>query len=51
VAQEPVPAGDGCDASLDWWFSEAARTAARERYKSAPQAHVQLPARCHALIE
>jgi penicillin-insensitive murein endopeptidase len=46
-AQEPVPAGDGCDASLDWWFSEAAR----ERYKPAPQAHVQLPARCHALIE
>lgn len=24
VAQEPAPPGDGCDASLDWWFSEEA---------------------------
>ena len=23
--QAPVPAGDGCDASLDWWFSEEAK--------------------------
>lgn len=22
--QAPVPAGDGCDATLDWWFSEEA---------------------------
>jgi penicillin-insensitive murein endopeptidase len=22
--QDPVPAGDGCDASLDWWFSDEA---------------------------
>lgn len=21
--QDPVPPGDGCDASLDWWFSDA----------------------------
>jgi penicillin-insensitive murein endopeptidase len=24
-AQEKVPAGDGCDATLDWWFTEEAR--------------------------
>ncbi|MEY2700837.1 MAG: hypothetical protein RIQ52_1592 [Pseudomonadota bacterium] len=24
VAQEPVPAGDGCDASLDWWLQQPA---------------------------
>ena len=23
--QDPPPAGDGCDASLDWWFTYAAR--------------------------
>jgi penicillin-insensitive murein endopeptidase len=22
-AQAPVPAGDGCDATLDWWFTDA----------------------------
>lgn len=22
VSQEPVPAGDGCDASLDWWLEQ-----------------------------
>ncbi len=31
--QEALPAGDGCDASLDWWFSEEAR---QERLKPKP---------------
>jgi len=26
--QEPVPPGDGCDKSLDWWFTDEARTRA-----------------------
>lgn len=25
VSQAPLPRGDGCDASLDWWFTEEAR--------------------------
>lgn len=25
IDQAPPPAGDGCDATLDWWFSEEAR--------------------------
>ncbi len=25
IAQEPLPAGDGCDSGLDWWFSPEAR--------------------------
>ena len=25
VAQDPIPPGDGCDASLAWWFSDEAR--------------------------
>jgi penicillin-insensitive murein endopeptidase len=52
-AQEPVPAGDGCDATLDWWFSETARTAPRERYSEPEPRPVRmpLPARCRALVE
>lgn len=26
IPQEPLPAGDGCDATLEWWFSEEAKT-------------------------
>ncbi|MEM7061535.1 MAG: penicillin-insensitive murein endopeptidase [Pseudomonadota bacterium] len=25
VEQDPIPPGDGCDETLDWWFSEEAR--------------------------
>lgn len=25
IAQEPLPPGDGCDAGLDWWFSDEAQ--------------------------
>jgi penicillin-insensitive murein endopeptidase len=30
VEQPPVPPGDGCDASLAWWFTEEARKPASE---------------------
>ncbi|MEN8200743.1 MAG: penicillin-insensitive murein endopeptidase [Thermodesulfobacteriota bacterium] len=33
--QAPLPAGDGCDRSLDWWFSDAARTPAKKKTKGA----------------
>jgi len=44
VAQSPVPAGDGCDASLDWWF---------EKHPAAPPVQPRrpvLPAACQRLI-
>jgi penicillin-insensitive murein endopeptidase len=44
--QDPLPAGDGCGAELDWWFSEEAQ-------KPPPPVDVTkvpLPAACEALL-
>ena len=44
--QDPLPAGDGCGAELDWWFSEEAR-------KPPPpvdSAKVPLPTACEAIL-
>jgi penicillin-insensitive murein endopeptidase len=45
VAQAPVPPGDGCDASLDWWFEPHPPTP-----PTTPHAPV-LPAACQRLIQ
>jgi penicillin-insensitive murein endopeptidase len=42
----PLPAGDGCDASLDWWLSEEARRPAPR----APGPPPVLPAACSGLL-
>jgi len=46
VAQKPVPEGDGCDASLQWWFEPhpPATTPA------APRRAPALPAACRKLV-
>jgi penicillin-insensitive murein DD-endopeptidase len=44
VAQAPVPPGDGCDASLDWWFTPHPPV-----LPATPRAPV-LPAACGRLI-
>ena len=36
--QPPLPPGDGCDASLDWWFSAEAAAEAAKPAKSPPRA-------------
>jgi len=46
VAQAPVPAGDGCDASLDWWFEPHPAPPISPR----PPREKVLPAACRALI-
>ncbi|MCQ8181687.1 penicillin-insensitive murein endopeptidase [Methylomonas sp. SURF-1] len=46
-AQEPLPAGDGCDASLAWWFSEEAKAPG----KSAPQPAPPLPPQCERVLQ
>jgi penicillin-insensitive murein endopeptidase len=45
--QDAVPAGDGCDASLDWWFSEEARRPPKTPPKPRPpMTMAQLPPEC-----
>ena len=46
VSQEPLPAGDGCDASLAWWFTDEAR-----QRPSKPSRAPELPSACLALIK
>lgn len=49
--QEPLPAGDGCDASLDWWFSEEARLALLEpKAPPKPLTLDDLPPACRTVL-
>jgi penicillin-insensitive murein endopeptidase len=45
-AQDPLPAGDGCDASLAWWFSAEAKAPS----KNVPLPPPPLPALCEQLL-
>lgn len=49
VEQAPPPAGDGCDASLAWWFT-AEPWAPADAPPPAPLTLADLPARCAALV-
>jgi penicillin-insensitive murein endopeptidase len=48
TGQEPLPEGDGCNASLAWWFSEEAKTPAPSAKKPEPPV---LPALCDAVLK
>ncbi|MGF1640774.1 MAG: penicillin-insensitive murein endopeptidase [Rhodospirillales bacterium] len=51
--QEPLPAGDGCDASLAWWFSDEA-AAELARLRALPPrviALADLPPACRAVLD
>jgi len=45
----PLPAGEGCDASLNWWFSEDARATATKR-GSAGEGSPPMPESCEAVL-
>lgn len=45
-SQPPLPEGDGCDASLAWWFSQEAKTPS----KQAPTPPQPLPALCELVL-
>ena len=47
---QSLPAGPGCDASLDWWFSEDARTTAAKRGPPGEGAPA-MPEQCESLLE
>lgn len=46
--QEPLPQGDGCDASLDWWFSAEAKMPAK---KITPFKPPILPPQCESVLK
>lgn len=45
--QESLPAGDGCDASLNWWFSEEAKHPVPPKTPPKP---LVLPALCDSVL-
>ncbi|MGZ8227108.1 MAG: penicillin-insensitive murein endopeptidase [Methylococcaceae bacterium] len=47
--QEPLPAGDGCDAGLAWWFSEEAKKPAAK--KPEPPKQPLLPELCQVVLK
>lgn len=47
VRQDPIPAGDGCDASLDWWFRHEPATGAKKPSEPKPV----MPAACRGVLE
>ena len=48
--QDPPPRGDGCDASLDWWFSREARTPKPSKPRP-PMTMAALPDECRAVLK
>ena len=46
--QEPLPPGDGCDAGLDWWFTEEAKHPAPPK---TPPSELPLPALCDGVLK
>ena len=53
IDQEPPPEGDGCDAELDWWFTdEALYPPPRAPEDQPPEIMMaDLPAACQAVLE
>lgn len=49
--QESIPEGDGCDASLDWWFSAEAREQLASGKAHKPAAEFVLPEQCQAVLK
>ncbi len=51
-SQDPVPPGDGCDASLAWWFSEEVLHPRPGPIKPAPPLTMaQLPPECEQVLK
>jgi len=48
--QEPVPPGDGCDASLDWWFTDEALNPKPGGVPKPPLRMADLPVQCEAVL-
>jgi penicillin-insensitive murein endopeptidase len=51
TVQEPTPAGDGCDATLDWWFTEEALHPSPPKDPPAPLTLQKLPPLCSQVLD
>jgi penicillin-insensitive murein endopeptidase len=49
VVPQPLPEGEGCDAKLDWWFSDDAAEAAAKRKPLGEDAPA-MPEKCEGLL-
>ncbi|WAK00485.1 penicillin-insensitive murein endopeptidase [Methylobacter sp. YRD-M1] len=49
--QESIPEGDGCDASLSWWFSAEALEQLASGKARKPAAEPALPEQCQAVLK
>lgn len=50
TAQDPVPPGDGCDAGLDWWFTDEALNPKPGGVPKPPLVMKDLPDQCRAVL-
>ncbi|HMK88407.1 MAG TPA: penicillin-insensitive murein endopeptidase [Methylocystis sp.] len=48
--QDPTPAGDGCDASLAWWFTDEALHPKKSTKTWPPMTMSALPAECRTIL-
>jgi penicillin-insensitive murein DD-endopeptidase len=47
--QQPLPEGEGCDAALNWWFSEDSRKTGASR-KSPAESAPPMPEQCEEIL-
>ena len=48
--EEEIPPGDGCDASLEWWFSAEAKRKGAESDEGSVQPVPKLPTECDRIL-
>jgi penicillin-insensitive murein endopeptidase len=48
--QDPLPPGDGCDKSLDWWFTDEALHPRAQPNAKPPISVAQLPPECRKVV-
>jgi penicillin-insensitive murein endopeptidase len=51
TVQDPTPEGDGCDASLEWWFTDEALHPKPPSAPPAPLTLAKLPPECRRVLE
>jgi penicillin-insensitive murein endopeptidase len=50
VSQKPADNTDGCDKTLDWWFTDEAKQSAADQKEKEPKA-IKLPEQCDRVFK